>query len=252
MRLFDLSQHVALVTGASSGIGSQQARALSEAGARVVLVGRREAKLQALANEIGGRGGRAAVVVADLTDIDQLDRTVERCLAAYGHVDILCNTAGVNLRQHADDVTPESWDQTLDLNLKLPFFLAQKLVPQMRARGWGKIINVASLQSRRAFASGIAYGASKGGIAQLTRAMAEAWSESGICCNAIAPGFFPTELTEAVFDQPELSEQLARQTAVGRNGRLEDLNGVCIFLASSASDYITGQVIAVDGGFSAK
>ena len=122
----------------------------------------------------------------------------------------------------------------------------------MRKRGWGKIINVASLQSERAFANGIAYGASKGGVSQLTRAMAEAWSADGIGCNAIAPGFFPTELTQAVFDEPELSAQLAKQTAVGRNGELSDLDGVSVFLASHASDYITGQVIYSDGGFTAK
>ncbi|MDJ0834247.1 MAG: SDR family oxidoreductase, partial [Gammaproteobacteria bacterium] len=160
--------------------------------------------------------------------------------------------AGVNLRQPAEEITLDSWDQTLNLNLATPFFLARELVDGMRSRGWGRVINIASLQSVRAFANSVPYGASKGGIAQLTRAMAEAWSKYGIACNAIAPGFFPTQLTAPVYEQPEKLEQLAAQTAIGRNGELADLDGITIFLASPASDYITGQVIHVDGGFTAK
>jgi len=249
---FSLNDKVALVTGATSGIGAQQARAFSNAGAFVILVGRREDRLQELAEEIRDKDGIAEFLAADLSDESQWDKVIEKSLAFYGKVDILCNTAGVNLRQHADDVTSDSWDLTLNLNLKVPFILAQKLIPNMRERGWGKIINVASLQSERAFANGIAYGASKGGVMQLTRAMAEAWSSDGITCNAIAPGFFPTELTAPVFDNPEMSSKFADQTAIGRNGKLEDLDGVCVFLASHASDYITGQTIYIDGGFTAK
>ena len=122
----------------------------------------------------------------------------------------------------------------------------------MRDRAWGRIINIASLQSRRAFADGIAYGASKGGVEQLTRAMAEAWSRHGVTCNALAPGFFPTELTGPVFSDPQREQQAARQTAVGRNGRMEDLHGPVVFLASLASDYVTGQILFIDGGFTAK
>lgn len=252
MNPFDLRGKVALITGASSGIGAQQARALAAAGAYVVLLGRRQEALTALQLELADIGALGATVCADLTDISSLDQTVSQCLEPWKRIDILCNTAGVNLRQHADQVTPQSWDTTLDLNLKMPFFLAQKLVPDMASRGWGKIINVASLQSERAFSNGIAYGASKGGVLQLTRAMAEAWSSQGISCNAIAPGFFPTELTESVFAQADLSNKLAQQTAVGRNGKLSDLDGLCVFLASHASDYITGQTIYIDGGFTAK
>jgi len=252
MNCFDLTGKVALITGASSGIGAQQARALSEAGAFVVLLARREQPLSELQLEIFELGGQAATVCADLSDISHLDQIVDQCLQPWQRIDILCNTAGVNLREHADQVTEQSWDNTIDLNLKIPFFLAQKLVPQMAERGWGKIINVASLQSQRAFSNGIAYGASKGGVMQLTRAMAEAWSAKGISCNAIAPGFFPTQLTKSVFEQSELSNKLAEQTAIGRNGKLSDLNGLCVFLASHGSDYITGQTIYIDGGFTAK
>ncbi|PWQ92887.1 SDR family NAD(P)-dependent oxidoreductase [Leucothrix pacifica] len=252
MTLFDLSGKVALVTGATSGIGSRQAIALSNAGASVILVGRREDRLTDQCKTLRDQGRSALYIVADLCDESCWDDLVSGSLDAFGQVDILCNTAGVNLRQAAEDVTPDSWDQTQTLNLKAPFFLAQKLVPQMKARGWGRIINVASLQSERAFQNGIAYGASKGGVTQLTRAMAEAWSSDGINCNAIAPGFFPTELTQAVFEQPELTQKLADQTAIGRNGDLSDLDGTCIYLASRASDYVTGQVIYIDGGFTAK
>ncbi len=254
MTLFDLNGHVALITGASSGIGAQQARALTNAGAKVVLVGRRAQPLLNLVEELnaGQDSPRALALPADLLNSNEIDRIASEAPEIFGRIDILCNTAGVNLRQAAQEVTPESWDQTLTLNLKVPFFLAQKLVPAMIERGYGKIINVGSLQSYRAFPNGIAYGASQGGVAQLTRAMAEAWSKDGISCNAIAPGFFPTELTQAVFEQAELADKLAQQTAVGRNGKLTDLDGTCVFLASPASNYVTGQVIAIDGGFTAK
>ena len=162
------------------------------------------------------------------------------------------HAAGINSGGVADDVTLEGWDITIELNLAVPFFLSQHLVTNMKTKGWGRIVNFASLQSSRAFPAGLSYGASKGGVAQLTRAMAEAWSSSGICVNAIGPGFFPTELTQAVFHDPERAERNANQTCVGRNGRLEDIDGPLLFLCSEASSFVTGQVLMVDGGFTAK
>ncbi|MGB5328243.1 MAG: SDR family oxidoreductase [Gammaproteobacteria bacterium] len=250
--LFDLSGKVALVTGASSGIGQQQSQTLARAGASVVLLGRRHEPLLSTVADIEALGGKAAALALDLNARGQLAEVAKQAADQFGSIDILINAAGVNLRQPVDEITLESWDQTLNLNLAVPFFLARELVPGMQAKAWGRIINIASLQSSRAFANGLAYGASKGGIAQLTRAMAEAWSAKGINCNAIAPGFFPTGLTAPVYQNPDMLDKLAVQTAIGRNGELADLDGITIFLAAAASDYITGQIIHLDGGFTAK
>ncbi|MEM6974525.1 MAG: SDR family oxidoreductase [Pseudomonadota bacterium] len=248
-RLFDLSGRVACITGASSGLGRHAADVFLAAGASVVGVARRGALL---ADWREGAGERAAVVAADITDRGSLDDTVGAINAPFGPPDILVHAAGLNTREDADHVTPEAWDKTIAVNLSAPFFLSQALVPAMQARAWGRIITFASLQTTRAFPGGIAYGATKGGIAQLTRAMAEAWSRHGIMANAIGPGFFPTELTAPVFNDPERAARNAAQTCIARNGRLQDMDGPLLFLASEASSYVTGQVLMVDGGFTAK
>lgn len=247
--LFDLTGRVACVTGASSGLGRQAALTLAAAGAQVVLVARRVTALADLCAEIGPA---AAALPADLGKRDAMPALAQAISAPFGPPDILVNAAGLNPRQPADTLTPEAWDATLTLNLAVPFFLAQALVPAMRARGWGRIVNFASLQSYRAFPAGLAYGASKGGVAQLTRAMAEAWSADGITANAIGPGFFPTELTGPVFADADLARRNAAQTCIGRNGTLADLDGPLLFLCAQASAYVTGQVLMVDGGFTAK
>ena len=250
--LFGLEGRVALVTGASNGIGRRMATTLARAGARVVLVARRAELLEATAREIAEAGGEAHALPWDLCDLAGLARMHAQASKPFGAPDILVNAAGVNLRLPAETYTPEQWNQTIALNLSAPFFLGQACVPAMREKGLGNIINIASLQSYRAFTNGIAYGASKGGVAQLTRAMAEAWSRDRITANAIQPGFFPTELTAPVFSNPEVAAHHARMTAIGRNGELPDLDGVTIFLASRASAYVTGQIIGVDGGYTAK
>jgi len=250
--IFDLTGRVALVTGGGSGIGRRIGFALAAAGARVVLAARRRRMLEEARGEIEAAGGEAAVLEADLGDFARLETAARAAAEPFGAPDILVNAAGVNLREPWEEITRESWERTIAINLTTPFFLARALVPAMREKGWGRIINIASLQSGRAMPNSMAYGASKGGIVQLTRAMAEAWSRHGISCNAMAPGFFPTGLTAPVFEDEAKLKALAAQTAIGRNGKLEDLDGLAVFLAARASDYITGQVIYIDGGFTAK
>ena len=248
---FDLEGRVALVTGASSGIGREIALALAEAGAAVVLAARRAPELAAAKAQVERGAGRAATVTVDLADRAALRRAAAEAATFFGAPDILVNAAGINVRRDLLDVGDADWDAVMRLNLDAPFFLAQALAPGMIAKRWGRIINIASLQSQRAFPMSAAYGASKGGVAQLTRAQAEALSRHGINANAIAPGFFPTELTAPVARDPARWEKMAASTFIGRNGELRDLRGVAAFLASRASDYVTGQVIFVDGGFSA-
>jgi gluconate 5-dehydrogenase len=252
--LFDLSGRVALVTGSSSGIGRAMALALASAGAAVVHVARREKALKEAVENVKQKGAKSAYVASDVSQLDALPVLVEKASSFFGPPDILVNAAGVNLREPYTDISEETWNKTIAINLTAPFFLSRLLIPAMQEKGWGKIINIASLQSVRAFPNSAPYGASKGGVMQLTRAMAEAWSgnDSGITCNAIAPGFFKTGLTAPLFDDDEVINALARKTIIGRNGRLEDLTGLTIFLASHASDYITGQTIFLDGGWTAK
>ncbi len=246
---FDITGKVACVTGASSGIGRAMATAFAEAGAKVIGVARRADALEAWCAETKGL---TSFVAADLGDPAAMAGIAAEIAAPFGPPDILMTAAGLNPRMPADEQTLQAWEATLNINLSAPFFLAQALVPAMKAKGWGRIINFASLQTGRAFPNGIAYGATKGGVGQLTGAMAEAWSADGVTANAIAPGFFPTELTAAVFGDAERAARNAAQTCIGRNGAMEDLVGPALFLASDASAYVTGQVLYVDGGFTAK
>ena len=250
--LFDLSGRRALVTGGHSGIGNAMARALGLAGARVLLLARREAELRAAAEQLRSEAIDADWLVANLSDTEATLAAARASEQKFGGIDIIVNAAGINLRQAFTEVTPAAWQAQLALHLGAPFFLTQALAPGMKARGWGRILNIASLQSTRAFADSAPYGAGKGGVVQLTRAIAQAWSPHGITCNAIGPGFFPTALTAPVFADPALAQRHAAQTCVGRNGELADLYGTTVFLASDASAYITGQTLMVDGGYTSK
>lgn len=250
--LFDLSGRTALVTGGNSGIGLAMARTLGLAGARVMLAARRENETAAAAAELQEDGIEAKAVRADLAVSDCAGEIQAGLKRAGWSADILVNAAGVNLRKPFMEVSAADFDLHMALHLRAPFLITQALAPLMAERKWGRIINLASLQSYRAFPNSAPYGAGKGGITQLTRAIAEEWSRHGITCNAIAPGFFPTPLTEPVFSDPVRAAKNAAQTAIGRNGDLEDLTGATVFLASDASAYITGQTLAVDGGFTAK
>jgi NAD(P)-dependent dehydrogenase (short-subunit alcohol dehydrogenase family) len=249
--LFSLGGRVAVVTGGSSGIGRAIARALAGAGASVVLVARGTGALEETAGRLRAGGAEAAWVSADLGDRASLERGAEAAAAAFGEPDILVNSAGINLRPPLAALTTAEWDQTMAVNLTAPFLLGQRFGPAMAERGWGRIINVASQQAARAFGNSGGYGASKGGLVSLTRSQSEAWAPRGVCCNALSPGFVVTPLTREAASDPARSAALAARTMIGRNGEAEDFEGIAVFLASRASGYVTGQVISVDGGFSA-
>jgi NAD(P)-dependent dehydrogenase (short-subunit alcohol dehydrogenase family) len=250
--LFSLTGHTALVTGGSSGIGLAVATALAGAGAAVVLCSRRATPLRAACESLQAAGAHAAFLEADLAERAALADVARASAQPFGAPDIVVHAAGVNLRQPWAQVDDAGWNSQIELMLATPFFLSRELQPAMAQQRWGRIIAIASLQSVRAYADSIPYGAAKGGIVQLVRAMAQAWSAQGITANAIAPGFFRTALTDAVFSDAARIEAIRAQTAVGRTGEMQDLHGTAVFLASPASSYITGQTLFVDGGISAK
>ncbi|GAA3395893.1 SDR family NAD(P)-dependent oxidoreductase [Cryptosporangium minutisporangium] len=248
--LFSLAGRVALVTGGSSGIGRTMAGALGRAGARVVVVARRQDALDETVAELRGHGVEAVAVSADLGDRGEVARAAEEAAAVFGEPDIVVTAAAVNHRPPMDELSLDDWDATLELNLTAPFLLGQRFGPGMAARGWGRIIHVASQQAVRAYLNSGAYGVSKGGVTALTRSQAEAWSARGVCCNAVAPGVVRTPLTAPVFADPAKAGAMAARTMIGRNGEPDDYAGVAVFLASDAAAYVTGQTLFVDGGFS--
>ena len=247
---FSLENKVALITGGTSGLGKMMALALTKAGAFVCIASSRDNADETL-QEIKQQGSNGSFVQVDVTSSDALEKTVSHILEQSSRIDILINAAGINPRTSAEELTLSDWQKTIDINLTAPFYLSQLVADTMRENNWGRIINIASLQSLRAFDNSIPYGASKGGVMQLTRALAQAYSKDGILVNAIAPGFFRTNLTESLFQNPEKLKELANKTMMGRNGEEKDIFGISVFLCSDANSYVTGQTVFLDGGFSA-
>jgi 2-dehydro-3-deoxy-D-gluconate 5-dehydrogenase len=254
--LFSLAGRTAVVTGASLGIGRSISLALGQSGARVILIARRHGPLSETVKDLEDLGVNAVALPADVSSETSLKGAIDSIkslLAAEGGCpDILVNAAGINPRPPMGDITKEVWDQTMAANLTAPFLLGQAFGPIMAASGrGGRIINIVSQQAFRAYGNSGAYGASKGGLVSLTRSQAEAWSSAGVLCNAIAPGVVDTDMTRAVMDDPVTAEKHAARTMIGRNGLPGDFEGVAVWLASRASEAVTGQTIFVDGGYSA-
>jgi NAD(P)-dependent dehydrogenase (short-subunit alcohol dehydrogenase family) len=250
-QLFSLAGRSAVVTGGSSGIGRAIALALGQAGASVVVIARGQAALDNAVAELRAAGCQGEAISADLGDRVAASRAAEAVLALSGPPDILVNCAGVNIRPPMAELTISEWDRLMAVNLTAPFLLGQEFGPEMADRGWGRIINVTSQQANRAFANSGGYGATKGGLASLTRSQSEAWAGRGVCCNALCPGFVMTPLNARISADPVMTAALAARTMIGRNGLASDFAGAAVFLASRASEYVTGQTIYVDGGFSA-
>ena len=247
---FSLENKVALITGGTSGLGKMMALALAKAGAFVWIASSRDNADETL-KELKDQGTEGRFIQVDVTSSEALENIVSLIHQESNQIDILVNAAGINLRTSAEDLTLDEWQKTIDINLTAPFHLSQLVADSMKKNNWGRIINIASLQSLRAFDISISYGASKGGIMQLTRALAQAYSKDGVLVNAIAPGFFRTNLTESLFQDSTKLKTLANKTMMGRNGEEKDIFGISVFLCSDANSYVTGQTIFLDGGFSA-
>jgi len=248
--LFDLTGRVAIVTGTSRGLGQQFARALAGAGADLVLTSRTQASLVEFEAEIKASGRRAISLDLDVRDQQSIERMASAAEEAFGHIDILVNNAGCNVRKPSLDVTWDDWNLILDTNLRGSFFVAQAVARRMVQRRYGRIINIGSVTSVAGFAGLGPYGASRGGIRQLTMSLADDWGPYGITVNCLAPGWFRTDQNKIMYEDKEWVEYLSDRIPVKRPGQLSDLDAAVVFLAAESSRYVTGQTLLVDGGIS--
>ena len=250
--LFDLTGRVALITGGNGGLGLGMALGLAHAGADIAIAARNPAKNAAAVAAIAATGRRAIAIPTDVASASDLDDMAARAVARFGRVDILVNNAGATVRKPPQDITAAEWDNVLDVNLRAAFLSCRAVYPHFQAQGGGKIISIGSMFSIfGGGGSGVPYSSSKGGIVQLAKSFAVAWAADNIQSNAILPGWFMTELTAAIPEtQPERYDLINRRIPMGRWGDAGELQGVAVFLASRASDYVTGAVITVDGGYS--
>ena len=247
---FDLADRIALVTGAYRGLGFAIARGLAEAGATVILNGRKREELEKSAKTLTDAGLRADVAVFDVTRRESVERGVAEVIARHARVDILVNNAGIQRRAPLVEFKQQDWDDIIATNLTAPFVVSQAVLPGMIERKHGKIIHIASLMSDMARPTVVPYTAAKGGVRQLTRGMAVELAAHGIQVNAIAPGYFATEMNRALIDNAEFNAWVCKRTPAGRWGEPAEIAGLAVFLASRAADYMTGQVLVMDGGMS--
>jgi NAD(P)-dependent dehydrogenase (short-subunit alcohol dehydrogenase family) len=249
-KLFDLSGQVAVVTGTSRGLGQYLARALAKAGADLVLTSRTRASLAEFEAEMKGLGRRVVSLELDVRDHASIRRMAEEAQAAFGQIHILVNNAGCNVRKPALEITWDEWNLVLETNLRGSFFVAQALAPGMIGHGYGRIINIGSVTSVFGYAGLAPYGASRGGIRQLTMSLADDWGKNGVTVNCLAPGWFRTEQNKVMYEDAGWVDYLVERIPVKRPGQPHDLDGAVVFLASEASRYVTGQTLLVDGGIS--
>ncbi len=248
--LFDLTGQVAIVTGTSRGLGQYLARALAMAGADLVLTSRKRESLTKFEAEIKALGRRAVSLELDVRGQESIRQMAADAESAFGQIHILVNNAGCNVRKPALEVTWDDWNLVLDTNLRGTFFVAQAVARGMIAHGYGRIINIGSVTSVFGYAGLAPYGASRGGVRQLTMSLADDWSKHGLTVNCLAPGWFKTEQNKVLYENQEWVEYLIERIPVKRPGAPHDLDGAIVFLASEASRYVTGQTLLVDGGIS--
>ena len=247
---FDLTGQVAIVTGTSRGLGQYFARALARAGADLVLTSRRRETLAAFEAEIQSLGRRTVALELDVRDHDSIQNMAREAEAAFGQIHILVNNAGCNVRKPALEVTWDDWNLVLDTNLRGSFFVAQAIARSMIAHGYGRIINIGSVTSVAGYAGLGPYGASRGGVRQLTMSLAADWGKHGVTVNCLAPGWFRTQQNRVMYDDAGWVEYLTERIPLNRPGQPDDLDGAVVFLASEASRYVTGQTLLIDGGIS--